>query len=386
MSNERILKRNMNRYAILQALHFHGTQRRGTLSEKCEIRKSSITTIVSELIQQGVVNEDVPGSLRSRLSLDTTTYYALAASVSPAAISTARVYLDGRTTHQNTAPLQSCQPQDVYATLARNMQLLRDADDGIPLGIGIACPGAINPDTGLIQLAANLGGWRNVNLADGLRNQFGLPVFVDNDVRCQLWCSAWFDRILARDDNLLYISIGSGVSSAAIVHGQRVIGSRHAAGEIGHVRFGNNGRLCSCGRLDCLETYCSLPAILAELAQVLPEQDRPVTAAEISSMAAKKNVIPNVLDRVAERIARAVAWITVELDPQVILLGTDDVAFTRILAKLLDRHIQNELMGLDMQHTEIGSARAIGDACLWGSAGLVIDNAFKEGYFDAHRI
>ena len=69
MSSEQIRKRRANEAALLRALHFSGMLQRGELSEQLGMRKSSVSSIVAEFVERGVLTEDRPGAMRSRVSV-----------------------------------------------------------------------------------------------------------------------------------------------------------------------------------------------------------------------------------------------------------------------------------------------------------------------------
>jgi len=378
LSSEQIRKRIINQCAVLKSLHFDGPQRRAELSRRCSIRKTSVTNIVAELLEGGLVAEEEPGSRRSRVTLNSERYHVLAANVVPGAVRLSRIFLDGREedAEEHAVPSPS-DPGAVAELLGTRFARMRKRG-GKTMGAGVAIPGLVDPDKGSVIYSVNLGQWRDVPLADLVGKRAGTTVLVDNDVRCQLWSCAWFDRLAAVHECILYLGILDGVACSTIVHGRRVLGGRFAAGEIGHVRAGDEGRLCPCGKTDCLESYASVPAILGELHALRPDLEL-ASAADVARAAADDRAVENVLDRVAMRLARALAGIVAALDPEVLVVGSADRAFSELLRPLLQRHLRAELMGLDARDTEVLIADPVDLTTLKGMAGLVIDEAFRTG-------
>jgi predicted NBD/HSP70 family sugar kinase len=368
----------VNRCAVLRSLHFDGPQRRAELSRRCAIRKTSVTNIVAELLGTGLVIEEEPESRRSRVALDSERFHVLAANVSPGAVRVARVFLDGRVEdleeHKVAVPSA---PERVARLLGTRLAKMRKKNSET-MGASVAIPGLVEPETGGVIYSVRLGQWRDVPFADLVEKHAGASVLVDNDVRCQLWSCAWFDRHIAGLACPLYLGILDGVACSTIVHGRRVLGGRHAAGEIGHVRAGDDGRLCPCGKTDCLESYASVPAILGELKSLRPELALR-SAADIAKAASGDRAVENVLDRVAMRLARAVAGIVAALDPEVLVVGSADREFSGLLRPLLQRHLRAELMGLDARDTEVMIADPVDLTTLTGVGALVIDKVFRLG-------
>ena len=124
-----------------------------------------------------------------------------------------------------------------------------------PLALGVACAGQIDPLTGAVIYAPNLD-WHHVPLGARLREVFGIPVVVENDVRAAAW-GEFISRAGDRRGSLVAIFVGTGVGSGAVVDGTLWRGAGNAAGEVGHTQVVADGLPCRCGRRGCLEQYAS---------------------------------------------------------------------------------------------------------------------------------
>ena len=133
-------------------------------------------------------------------------------------------------------------------------------------GLGIAVAGNVHPKTEVVGLAPNLG-WRNFPLKDHLAEIFSLPVVMDNDANCGALGEYHYGAGRG-SQNLLYLTVSTGIGAGWLVNGQPVRGANGAAGELGHWVLEPEGDLCSCGRRGCLETLASGRAI-AKAAQRL---------------------------------------------------------------------------------------------------------------------
>jgi predicted NBD/HSP70 family sugar kinase len=97
--------------------------------------------------------------------------------------------------------------------------------------LAMAVPSAVDPRTGLVLMANNLSGWRNINLKRELEKEFRLPVCIDNDANMAAIGERW--RGVARDlDNFVFIALGTGIGSGIFVNGQLYAGRTGAAGEL----------------------------------------------------------------------------------------------------------------------------------------------------------
>jgi glucokinase len=126
-------------------------------------------------------------------------------------------------------------------------------------GIGIGAPGPLNRATGTVIQSPNLG-WRNFPLRDLISNAVNLPAVLDNDANCATYGEWWLGA--GRNvDNLIGLTLGTGIGGGIVLNGEIFHGVSDAAGEIGHMTIEANGRKCPCGNYGCLEAYASGPAI-----------------------------------------------------------------------------------------------------------------------------
>jgi glucokinase len=137
--------------------------------------------------------------------------------------------------------------RDCIATLAAPLNDLK--------AIGIASAGYIDPESGVVLFAGNLG-WRNVPLGPPLAAHFGVPVTVENDVRAAAWGEFRFG-VHRSPHSLLAVFVGTGIGSGLVADGRLWRGASHGAGELGHTRVVADGLPCPCGGRGCLEQYAS---------------------------------------------------------------------------------------------------------------------------------
>jgi glucokinase len=133
--------------------------------------------------------------------------------------------------------------------------------------IGIAAAGQIHPQTQAVVYAPNLN-WRDVPLKARIEARFGLPVWVENDVRAAAWGEFRFGAGRGAQ-SLMAVFVGTGVGSGAILGGRLWRGASNAAGEIGHTQVLPDGLPCVCGLGGCLEAYCSGVGFIRRFESVL---------------------------------------------------------------------------------------------------------------------
>ena len=132
--------------------------------------------------------------------------------------------------------------------------------DRLLRGIGICCPGPLDPNTGVIINPPNLPCWREFPLADGISQKYKVPVKVDNDANAAALAEALWGA--GRGYRNIFLTIlGTGIGTGIVFDGRIYHGRTGAAGEGGHVSIDYRGPLCGCGKPGCIEAFASGPAI-----------------------------------------------------------------------------------------------------------------------------
>ncbi|TDW29599.1 ROK family protein [Cryobacterium psychrophilum] len=125
--------------------------------------------------------------------------------------------------------------------------------DAHPIAVGVGIPGVVHEGRALT--VPNLTGWtENVDLIGPLSGQLGVPVTLGNDANVGL-LGEWIAGAARGGRNVLGLWMGTGIGGGLILDGRPYVGSRGAAGEIGHVIVLAGGALCTCGRRGCAEAY-----------------------------------------------------------------------------------------------------------------------------------
>ncbi|KPV43932.1 hypothetical protein AN477_09400 [Alicyclobacillus ferrooxydans] len=134
------------------------------------------------------------------------------------------------------------------------------------LGVGVATPGLIGSD-GTVLEADNLG-WHHFNLREHLEKDLSSLVIVQNDSNAAAYGEFQYNSLHEmRIDNMLYVSVDTGVGSGLVFNGQLYRGARGLAGEVGHIKVSSDGLQCTCGRRGCLETVSSAPGMIRDYQQ-----------------------------------------------------------------------------------------------------------------------
>jgi len=198
----------------------------------------------------------------------TRTRFVLGVDLGGTKISVGAMTVDGRSRHAlHSQPTLAAEGADAVVariaamiddTVDRTMQEAGAGRDDF-LGVGIGSPGPIDRKRGLVITTPNLG-WHDFPLRDRVSAATGLRATLDNDANCAT-LGEWWIGAAQGAQNVVGLTIGTGIGGGLILDGKLYHGSSDAAGEIGHATLDPTGRRCKCGNYGCLEAYASGPAI-----------------------------------------------------------------------------------------------------------------------------
>ncbi|HEV8604561.1 MAG TPA: ROK family protein [Tepidisphaeraceae bacterium] len=138
--------------------------------------------------------------------------------------------------------------------------LIAEVDQPI-LGIGVGCPGLIDPKSGTVKKSPNLPHLPGFPLRDTLQTLLGLDVEIQNDANAAALGEFLFGPSKGIN-NLVLLTLGTGVGGGVVADGHLLQGADNAAGELGHVKVEfTAGHPCACGKTGCLEAYAGAAGI-----------------------------------------------------------------------------------------------------------------------------
>jgi len=157
----------------------------------------------------------------------------------------------------------------MITNIAENL-LLRAAEDDLAINwLGIGTPGVVDTKTGtVIGVSPNIPDWVGTELGKHLKEHLNLPVYVDNDANAMALGELRFGAG-RRFNNILCVTVGTGIGGAVIIDKELWRGSNFSAGELGHIVIDYNGLKCDCGNTGCLEKYCTAPAMIKKMSEKL---------------------------------------------------------------------------------------------------------------------
>ena len=157
-------------------------------------------------------------------------------------------------------------PKSVIENITEVFKKFKHYNKVKTIGIGIA--GDIDFKQGVVRMSPNLPKWNKVQLKRDIEKITGKKVFVDNDANTAAIGAYWLD-IKAKADNMICVTLGTGVGGGIIINKKLFRGNSGTAGEIGHITVEPDGRKCNCGNYGCAETYIGVRHIVKETIDLL---------------------------------------------------------------------------------------------------------------------
>lgn len=237
-------------------------------------------------------------------------------------------------------------------TLARTL-LSRGRGERL-IGVGVGLPGPVSPATGLTGPTTTMPGWESYPLLERLREQWPVPLVLENDARALVLGEATRHA----GATLLGVKWASGIGAGLVVDGRSLGGDDGAAGDIGHVTVSRGGPECRCGRLGCLAAYASGHALLARL--------RPAGVTCLDDLAERAlrrdPAVRAALRAAARRVGSVLAALIALTNPRTLVLGGTIGALPSVVETVASRvrHVTlgRSTEGLRIVPSELGERAA----------------------------
>jgi glucokinase len=245
----------------------------------------------------------------------------------------------------------------------------------------LGVPGSVNPHTGVIGLAPNLG-LKDFNIKENLEEKVSIPILVENDVNLGALGIKNFG-VGKNAVNMLAVFIGTGIGGGLILEGKIYRGSKFVAGEIGHVLVDKNGPVCGCGNRGCFEAIASRTAIVNKIIDDIKSGKKSelidmVKAGERIKSKSLANAVDNddkvVIKRISDGcdvIGGVLASLSNFMNFDLIVLGgglieaLDSFMLPKIEIAFYDHVLNASAEGLKIVPSKLGD-----DAAIWGGIAL----------------
>jgi glucokinase-like ROK family protein len=377
--------REVNRSLVLSLVKEGGPVSRASIARSTTLAKPTVSAIVDELIADGLVHEIGPGSTaisggRPPILLEFNARSQLVVGVYVGARRTTVAVSDaaGEEIARRQWPTSRAPAVDTLRGVATEV-LSAIAAASLPgarlAAVGAVVPGLTDFHTGVCLLAPNLN-WRDVPVRDLLSEALQAPVYVHNAGQAAAVAEN-IEGSGGRVDDLALLYAGTGLSAGVISDGRVFHGRAGLAGEIGHNAVPGSHEPCNCGKVGCLETVASAPAIVRAV-------NRAIVAGEPSVLAERPGFDVHDVALAAEEgdalatraiadagayLGLAASWLINAYNPAVMVIGGGLMPIGEPLLKplreALERHtLAPALHSLEIRESELGPDAEVRGAVL----------------------
>lgn len=401
-TGDQALVRQINLSVILNHLRENAPVSRAVLAEMTGLNKTTVSSLVAELIERQFVHEIGLEAARTGRSAGR---LGMLLTLNPAAgcIVSAEIGVDFISVictnfapdviwhHEETIDPEKGQDEIIQRTLALlNLAVAAGLQQcNALLGIAIGVPGLVDIKSGTLLFAPNLQ-WRNTPLRDLLQDSFDVPLIVTNEASMAALGEHYFGAARGYDE-VLYISAGVGLGGGIVNHGRVYSGVTGFGGEFGHMTADPNGELCNCGNRGCWETLVSQRALYryvresikqgypSLLPQLAGQSLNGLSVAMIANAAeAGDPAALHALDCLGHYLGIGIASLVNALNPELVVFGGILSLAGNHLLNVVNQELQNRALRWNREATRVILARHGSNACVMGGVATIYQNVLAK--------
>jgi glucokinase-like ROK family protein len=387
--------RKFNSALVLDVLRRQAPLSRAELAVATGLNRSTISSIINGLVDDGLVLETTfqsdrvgrPGLL---LELNSSGGFAVGLEIGVDFLSVIVADFTANILWRERVESDPNQGQDTIIDHAFNI-IERALDVGRshslrPLGIGIGIPALVDLQRGRVMLAPNLG-WQDTPVRLMCMQRFKLPVIVENDGNASALAEYYFGA--AHDvQDFIYLSAGVGLGAGIVLGGKLLRGTHGFAAEIGHMVADPNGELCACGKRGCYETLVSPRPVVrrvqealntSKVMSILREKPHPITFDRVIEAARQKDEIAlAALEQVGRDLGIVMSNLINVFNPEMMILGGVLGHASEFLMPVVEQSIKDNALTLSREAVKLSVSKFGDEACVMGAATLILDDILRE--------
>ncbi|WP_252130850.1 ROK family transcriptional regulator [Clostridium caldaquaticum] len=313
------------------------------ISRKLDISVPTVTTIVGELIEEGIVEEagmatSTGGRKPVIIRFLPDSRYSIGIDLGKDYVRAVLTDLNSRIISDRKKELTVITEKEVLKVVKALIEDLINSNMNVKtklLGIGFSLPGTVNEKELTLEVATNFR-LKNISFKE-LYSHFNVPIFLENEANAGALAESKLG--VARDlNNLIYISITEGIGGGIFINNDMYKGRDRRAGEIGHMCIVKNGRQCNCGRKGCWETYASSRALIKDYNEKTKNTVNSIDEIIQRFNLNEKNAI-QVIDEYADNLAEGILSLIFIFNPDYIVIGGDISKFSDVFNHKLSSKI-----------------------------------------------
>lgn len=267
----------ISRSEVLNVIRSEKLISRSKLARMVSVSRATVSGIVAELLQVGVLEEvgegmSTGGRPPIKLRYRPDSRMVVGVVLFDNRIQAALTDMEGNPLDYLEIAIHETTPESMLGSMREAArQILGDVPRDRVLGVGVGTPGLVDFETGVIEISVSKGWLKgDIRVKEYLERALELPIYVAN--RSRVAALGEYRVGVGREvSNLIYLFLGQGIVAGIVIDGHLYLGSGSGSGEIGHVSVDPEGPLCDCGNRGCLECYATEAAILAHARSIARE-------------------------------------------------------------------------------------------------------------------
>jgi len=362
---------------------------RKQLSLDFDLRPGTVSSIVLELIEQGLVSEGRPEApyrkgrpeilLRPATSrLAAIVFYVVSQSIHAVLVGFGGEEIGTAVSEVQAENVENDSLKHLIVDMAKNLINQASPETEI-VGISFSLPGIVEENAMRWVFASRWTKIRNLDLSQ-IADELKLPVIVSKNLNCELRARIT-RKSEFKDSSILFVRWGFGIGASLFLNGSAVVAGNGGFGEIGHSYIGcDEDNLCRCGMKNCLETKAALWALLPRLRAVYPDIPEDEWSFE-AFLKEREDFDINLLDEAIQLMAVAMQNLTLILSPHQIVLSGPFVQHPAVFQKLNDRFrelLPSNSRVLAQREITVAVSRAGTEDEITGAAYPLFERALKS--------
>lgn len=399
---DQLFIRKLNTRTVSECLRLYSPLSRAELAKRTGLYRSTISSIISELIDRGFVREtEIQSDLRigrpgMLLEFNPQGGSAIGVDLGVDYISTILVdYTANIIWRQRIAIDADGSEADIVTQAEKTIvdALKFSQEIGIPpMGIGVGLPGLVDTDLGKLIIAPNLH-WKDLPIKALWTQKFNLPVFVENESNNGAMGEFFYGVAHGKQD-FIYLGTGIGLGGGIMIDGKLFKGSKGFAGEIGHTLLYKDGIRCGCGDNSCWETYVGPRYIMQRIRQILANGQHSIIREivhgdlnlinmDIVIEAAKQQdpIAMDTLQEIGVHLGRGISNLINIFNPELIVMGGALSPASPWLIPNIQKSIQKHALAPLLENLSIVPSRLGQDSSVMGAVALVLDNILRDSKY-----
>ena len=262
----------------------------------------------------------------------------------------------------------------ILTTVIREARLFLAQENAQIEGIGVSATGQVDDRIGaVIGTNGKIPHYEGCQIKKDMEAEFGVPVYALNDANAAALGECFIGRGRGME-NVLMVTLGTGVGGGIVLGGRIFGGTRGIAGELGHFTLYQDGVPCPCGKRGCYESYAATTALVRRAKEATGEEE--MNGRIIFSRAAQGDeTMLAVLSAWLDDVAAGISGLVHIFNPQIVLIGGGVSAQEELLIRPLRERVLSQCMPRFSEHLQLEAATLGNDAGMIGAAKFYMDCA-----------